>query len=260
VITFRRLEALGRLGNQLWQIAVTISVGARRGDSVVLPRWSYARYFSVPDHFWADDVPSRATDVETLTELHHIAERHRPYMQDLSLIGDHEMIRSYFAPSPLGRAILDAKWPGFMDSASNRVCLHSRRGDALAVPHLYPVQTPGYYKAALDTIGVNGPISMFGDDHSWMRASLGFTGATCMPGNGDWEDLCLMAACRGGHVISNSSFAWWGAFLSGDPVVRYPAVWYGRDFHDINIGVMMPADWAPVADPGVRPQTRTYVR
>ena len=41
-----------------------------------------------------------------------------------------------------------------------------------------------------------------------------------------WEDMALMARCRH-HVIANSSFSWWGAWLRGDSggIVVSPKRW-----------------------------------
>ena len=42
----------------------------------------------------------------------------------------------------------------------------------------------------------------------------------------DWEELLLMSSCQG-HVIANSTFSWWGAYLAKSKVVTYPSVWFG---------------------------------
>ena len=52
----------------------------------------------------------------------------------------------------------------------------------------------------------------------------------------DWEEMLLMSCCDH-HVIANSSFSWWGAYLKrcGPPtpgpaqVVVAPRVWFGSD-------------------------------
>jgi hypothetical protein len=42
-----------------------------------------------------------------------------------------------------------------------------------------------------------------------------------------WEDLALMAACRG-HIVANSTFSWWGAWLDPHPdkLVIAPRQWF----------------------------------
>ena len=44
----------------------------------------------------------------------------------------------------------------------------------------------------------------------------------------DWEQLLLMS-CYNNHIIANSTFSWWGAYLNQEPnsIVCYPSVWFG---------------------------------
>ena len=69
------------------------------------------------------------------------------------------------------------------------------------------------------------------DDPAWVRENL------VMPyemrvmehndSNHNYEDLRLMSACRH-HIIANSSFSWWGAWLNPSPnkIVVSPARWF----------------------------------
>ena len=45
-------------------------------------------------------------------------------------------------------------------------------------------------------------------------------------GTDSWQDMLLMSRCRH-HVICNSTFSWWGAWLNprADKVVIAPARW-----------------------------------
>jgi Glycosyl transferase family 11 len=76
-----------------------------------------------------------------------------------------------------------------------------------------------YYRKAMSIIesrrkGVCAFV--FADSPEWARENVGFEcPTTYVTHNGpdrDYEDLFLMSACRD-HVIANSSFSWWGAWL-----------------------------------------------
>jgi hypothetical protein len=52
------------------------------------------------------------------------------------------------------------------------------------------------------------------------------------------DDLCLMTLCDG-HIISNSTFAWWGAWLSNSKIVIRPSI------YPISDGKLGPIDIFP---------------
>jgi hypothetical protein len=51
-------------------------------------------------------------------------------------------------------------------------------------------------------------------------------------------DMCLMTMCNY-HIIANSSFSWWGAWLSNSKQVIAPSKWFGPANH-------MPKNWSDV--------------
>lgn len=246
-LTYRRLGTCGRLGNQLWQIASTIGIAANREESVALPAWPYAPYFSVPDGFFTPE--PHGDDADGARYVPHIAERHRPYLQDLKLwwsIKDH--ILAWFQPSEFALSILKTKNPGFFEvDPAKRIALHVRRGDAVGIPRLYPLQSVRYVENAMKILG-GGDLFIFTDDPGWCGIHLGFTGGKVVVGNSDWEDLFLMSMCTR-HAIANSSFSYWGGMLSRNPAVCYPQTWYGPDFHDLDYRLMIPDGWVAISDP-----------
>lgn len=249
LVTFRRLERLGRLGNQLHQIVSTLGIAAKHDCTPVLPRWTYASYFSFPSDLWADEIPDEALNVEHLSDVHHIAERHRGYLQDRSLWAHIEdRVLEYLQPSDLARNVLNATNPWFFDiPADERVGIHIRRGDAItAGPELYPLQSPLYVEGALERLGP-GRVLLFTDDPNWVHIHLGTDGHV-VTGNADWTDLMLMAACPR-LAIANSSFSYWAAVASRAPTVCYPNVWYGPGFRDLSHQPMILPGWIGIDDP-----------
>jgi hypothetical protein len=100
-------------------------------------------------------------------------------------------------------------------------------------------------RAAVDRVaGTN--IVVFSDDIAWCRENLRWAKPVAfVEGNTDYEDLFLMANCEH-HIIANSSFSWWGAFLSADRNPIYPVRWYGPGFRDIDPTPMFLDGWVGI--------------
>ena len=116
------------------------------------------------------------------------------------------------------------------------VSLHIRRGDYVSNPitHEYHgVCSLDYYQAAVQTLTqtVEEPhFFVFSDDMEWARQNLRLDyPITFVTHNGvekDYEDLRLMSQCKH-HIIANSAFSWWGAWLNPNPdkIVFAPRHW-----------------------------------
>lgn len=107
----------------------------------------------------------------------------------------------------------------------NSVAVHIRRGDYVsntATNQFHGVCSPAYYKAALDALATRVDrfeLFLFSDDPAWVRKQFDCKGipATVIdfPEHVDapWHDMHLMSLCHH-HIIANSSFSWWGAWLA----------------------------------------------
>jgi hypothetical protein len=121
---------------------------------------------------------------------------------------------------------------------SQSVSVHIRRGDYLAseaMANFLGVCSIEYYEKALQHIsGKIGQIFcyVFSDDLDWVNENI-IKGRDNMQAvshnrNADsWQDMYLMSLCRH-HVIANSSFSWWGAWLDPHPdkIVITPDTWF----------------------------------
>jgi hypothetical protein len=117
------------------------------------------------------------------------------------------------------------------------VSLHVRRGDYVSNPThnaTHGVCDLDYYQCAVRHIGknVDEPVFfLFSDDPQWVSAHLEIEAPTVLVDhNGPdaaCEDLRLMSGCAH-HVLANSSFSWWGAWLNPSPekLVVAPTRWF----------------------------------
>lgn len=133
----------------------------------------------------------------------------------------------------------------------NSASVHLRRGDYTAVFGKASLLSMNYYSNAVQQlrtrVGVN-KFFVFSDDpayaHQWADSDPNIT---VIDHTDAWtadEDLQLMALCRH-HVIANSSFSWWGAWLNPRPdkVVIAPATWLGFRTGDLDL---LPPSWSVV--------------
>ncbi len=132
------------------------------------------------------------------------------------------------------------------------VSLHVRRGDYVSNPvttEYHGICSEDYYRRAVREVErycKNPQFFVFSDDPSWAKENLetGYP-TTIIDFNGsekDYEDLRLMSLCQH-HIIANSSFSWWGAWLSWNPqkIVIAPKKWFNRP--EINTQDLIPESW-----------------
>ena len=123
------------------------------------------------------------------------------------------------------------------------VAVHVRRGDYAAVSTTrayHGLLRLEYYHAAMRRVREQHPEAtfvLFSDEPDWVDAHLRPARSRLVGVNGDrpHEDLHLMACCRA-HIVANSSFSWWGAWLARSELVIAPRRWFqapGVDDTDI---------------------------
>ncbi len=105
---------------------------------------------------------------------------------------------------------------------TNSVSVHVRRGDYLVgvnADFFGNVCTLKYYEKAFEIIEskVSSPhYYIFSDDIEWVRKNIirnNVTYIDCNRGIDSWKDMYLMTRCAH-HIVSNSTFSWWGAWLN----------------------------------------------
>ncbi len=115
------------------------------------------------------------------------------------------------------------------------VCIHIRRGDYIGNKRL-DVCTESYYREAVKLMKtrLNAPVfyifSNTPDDLLWIKKHYDFTKDMYFidEGTDEFEDLYLMYHCRN-HIISNSTFSWWGSYLGDSNITIAPQKWVNSD-------------------------------
>lgn len=139
---------------------------------------------------------------------------------------------------------------------SNSVSIHVRRGDYISNPitnQVHGVCPLDYYYRAIDKINelVKEPphFFVFSDDPNWAGENLKTEDPVMVVSHNsldkDYEDLRLMSLCKH-HIIANSSFSWWGAWLctNKEKIVIAPNKWFNTNEHDTRD--LIPDSWIKI--------------
>lgn len=131
------------------------------------------------------------------------------------------------------------------------VMVHVRRGDYLSNPvnlSIHGICDVNYYEKACSAIvnRIRDPyFFVFSDDMKWVKENIFFgENVFYIDGNESHPeiDLYLMSQCNH-HIIANSTFSWWGAWLSGNcnKIVIAPEKWFVAE--SISSKSIVPPQW-----------------
>lgn len=130
----------------------------------------------------------------------------------------------------------------------NSIMVGIRRGDYLEEQKHYGTFGIEYYYRCMDYIceRVTNPVFIiFSNDIEWVKKNMplgkySVVYRTKEEQDSDTEELMVMAACKH-YIIVNSTYQWWGAWLSRNPekIVIAPEQWFS-DNKPIDI---VPPDW-----------------
>lgn len=238
MITFQNLGSLGRLGNQLFQIAAVIGYAEKHKQEWAFSDWEYSKHFKIPINPNIFEIKTVIEDPDSLSYV-NIPEYHNN-MGNVNLHGYFQS-EKYFIDSK--NIILDA----FRTEETNIDAgfIHIRRGDYLNNPDFHTNITLDYYKNNMDEQGFEKYLC-FSDDILWAIDNLhDDRRVEFIKDTTEIEDLRLMQRCKGA-IIANSSFSWWGAYLSKSKNVIIPKNWYGPAAGSFNIEDKLCDGWIAI--------------
>ena len=254
---------MGRLGNNLFQVAAVLGYAAKHGTHE--PRFAAGSFGKYADSFFRNltyaSSPEEHMVVGDSPDFSYNAEipawpsrsvMFQGYFQSEKYF-DHcpDLIREAFAIPTETETLLRVKFGDILQSQP--VSLHVRRGDYLQLQEYHPVQTAEYYLESLRSLSELISVSQvlcFSDDPDWCDEHLAALDQRVfvVRGQDDVLDLALMTLCDH-HIISNSSFSWWGAWLGRNPdkIVIVPDIYFGPAFEGYTERDLIPACWIRLA-------------
>lgn len=217
-------EFLGRLGNNLFQAATVIGLAEKHGSDYVLPIGYRHKqiYRDFPNFKYG-------------TRLHlPTVEENGFGFQDISVASGGVCLKGFFQSEKYFIHCRDRilRLLNFKRDPVDAVSIHVRRGDFVTThAELLPPVSENYLNAAVDYFTQRGAkqFFVFSDDIQWCRQFWRANSLVRLFNIPDeFEALSLMSSCQH-HIISNSTFGWWGAWANTNPdkIVIAPKVWFG---------------------------------
>jgi hypothetical protein len=266
----------GGLGNQMFQYACGRALALRNNDALRLVRSEYdgdtARQFSLTEF----NIVANLDDNTRVSFITRWKERLKQkisgdfqvafnpkiltlsgniyldgYFQSERYFKDQEyLIREDLTP----KTPLTADLTGLaadIDNDQQAVSLHVRRGDYLNNKDFGNIASKKYYELAVTHIKAHVPEAkfyVFSDDITWCQSELALNSQAIFvsrPELRDFEELNLMSRCKH-HIIANSSFSWWGAWLGNNPskIVIAPKRWSNQ--HEEWYRDIIPSTWTRI--------------
>lgn len=260
MIGFNALGQMGRLGNQMFQFASLKGIANHNGYEFCFPP-------SKRSNEWTDHQLFEPFKLSFTSQLNiQFIDQDRPVYSERSFSFDGNLfnncpdwvtLHGYFQTEKYFKHIRDEIRGDFsfkneilspcqemISTLSNPLSLHIRRTDYITNPNHTTLET-NYYQKALQEFDDDMQVLVFSDDPEWCKRQELFDDDRFLiaEGNSNYIDLCLMTLCKY-HIIANSSFSWWGAWLSDSQKIVAPSGWFtGSNNEHIDTKDLIPDGW-----------------
>jgi len=227
----------GWLGNQMFQYAAAYALSLRAGTPCAFPSNTpnLHKVFNLSAKKKSDPAPTYFEESFSYSPL-PVPEgdiKLHGYFQSEKYFADYaDEIRKEFTFRKKMKA-----------PSTSMVSIHVRRGDYLNLSDHHPVCTSEYYEEAMSKFnGCN--FLIFSDDKRWCLKNFNKENCKISLNSDPAEDLQLMSLCDH-HILANSSFSWWGAWLgrNKDKKVIAPKDWFGPAKQGFDTKDLYCEDW-----------------
>lgn len=261
----------GGLGNMMFQIAATESLSIDLKLNSSFPNFhnniSYLKNQREYNHSdYCDEYTNVIKDVNTFhpTEnypLHTFPFEFKKLNTDLKnfwidgyfqsekyFINNRNQILEKFKACSNLEDIIKTKYKNIINQKLTSV--HVRRGDYVKLNQYHTVLPMDYYNECMKRLDNNTELFLiFSDDIDWCKENFKYPKCTFIENEKDYIEMYLMSYCQN-NIISNSSFAWWGAWLNEEKERKVLApsseMWFGPYYKHYNSSDIIPESWEKV--------------
>lgn len=142
-----------------------------------------------------------------------------------------EVVKDLYSPTLefIEKAILD--YPFLKNSTV--ASINVRRGDYLNFSSRHPVISLEYVNKAYELLPKHDFLLVISDDINWCKENIKLPNVIFNESYWDCEALWLLSLCDH-FIMSNSTFSWWGAWLSRskNKTVIAPDTWFGPELYE----------------------------
>ena len=237
-IYFNSLGNNGHLGNQMFQYAALRGIASKKQlDWKIPPKSMFGKTYSlrsnIYDCFELPFVKNGHVGINVVADT--VREASHSYNDGLiDKITDECNIEGYFQSPKYFSDIEHIIRKDFTfkneivlsaPPVPNDYCaLHVRRTDYVGNSLYHTNLDKFYYEKALEILEPKNVI-VFSDDPAWCRSHKLYS-QFLVSDRDQYVDLFLMKLAKQ-HIIANSSFSWWGAWLANSKNVVAPSQWFG---------------------------------
>ncbi len=243
-------DFIGRLGNNLFQLATAVGYSAKYNVDYEIAPWEYSNCFNI-------NIKPCVGDVKTNYGEKGWYYEELPFIKDVKLFGffqsykyfEHceDKIRELFQFNYQIKNKINTKYETLLKSGSITCGIHVRRTDYIG-NNFHEICHLEYYQDAIKEIKSRTNIDLFvvfSDDIAWCKSQFIGDEFLFVEDNSNVEDMCLMTQCSN-FIIANSSFSWWGSWLieNKNKIIIAPEKWFG----DTSRGTedLLPKEWIKI--------------
>jgi len=260
----------GRIGNNLFQIATGAALAYRNSTNFtgcIKDTWC-----GDPDNCYLEEYLKqfetnllrktelvKGTPVDAVIYNQVTGVEQIPYFDNICLHGlwqsenyfkkERDYIRQLFSIDEETEKFIKTKYSRLFEEEIISIVV--RRGDYCKQPQFHPTCSMRYYNSAVNYFGKDRRFLIISDDIEWCKTKFKGDNYFFSDHDSPVVDLYLQTYCSH-NIISNSSFAWWGAWLNPNTekkVIAPKNNWCGYFYKEFCRPDMLPEEWILLPNP-----------